>query len=159
MGIYDRDYMRRRPDGSPAFPLKWLVGAAVGLLVLVYAVTQWQKTSSMRVKQTRVSSTPAAPSAPATTPKPGKGTLRVNVNNATAAELETLMGVGPAKAKMIIDRRPYSSPDDLVIRCYGRKAVREPTTVAENRRRDRTPTFGMTITAPKDEAGNGLASR
>ena len=116
MGIYDRDYMRRRPDGSPAFPLKWLVGAAVGLLVLVYAVAQWQKTSSTRVKQTRASSIAAAPSAPTPTPKPGKGSLRVNVNTATTAELETLMGIGPAKAKLIIDRRPYSSPDDLVSR-------------------------------------------
>src|SRR5689334_20868131 len=41
----------------------------------------------------------------------------VNVNTATQAELETLDGIGPVKAKAIIDDRtkngPYKSLDDL----------------------------------------------
>lgn len=41
----------------------------------------------------------------------------VNINSATQAELETLQGIGPAKAKAIIDHRKKSglfrSPDDL----------------------------------------------
>jgi competence protein ComEA len=41
----------------------------------------------------------------------------VNINTATQAELETLQGVGPAKAKAIIDYRkkkgPFKTPSDL----------------------------------------------
>jgi len=41
----------------------------------------------------------------------------VNINSATQAELETLHGIGPAKAKAIIDHRKksglFKSPNDL----------------------------------------------
>jgi competence protein ComEA len=41
----------------------------------------------------------------------------VNINTASQAELETLQGIGPAKAKAILDHRKknglFKSPDDL----------------------------------------------
>ena len=41
----------------------------------------------------------------------------VNINTATQTELETLQGIGPAKAKAIVDHRkkngPFKSPNDL----------------------------------------------
>jgi competence protein ComEA len=41
----------------------------------------------------------------------------VNINTATQAELETLQGVGPVKAKAIVEHRkrngPFRSADDL----------------------------------------------
>lgn len=41
----------------------------------------------------------------------------VNINTATQAELQTLQGIGPAKAKAIVDYRkkngPFKSPGDL----------------------------------------------
>jgi len=40
-------------------------------------------------------------------------TTLVNINSATLAELETLPGIGPAKAQAIVDGRPYSMVDDL----------------------------------------------
>jgi competence ComEA-like helix-hairpin-helix protein len=38
---------------------------------------------------------------------------RINVNTATAAELEALPGIGPVIARRIIEGRPYRSVDDL----------------------------------------------
>jgi competence protein ComEA len=37
----------------------------------------------------------------------------VNVNSATAAELEALPGIGPAKAQAIIENRPFSTVEEL----------------------------------------------
>ena len=41
------------------------------------------------------------------------GDDRININTASAAELETLPGVGPSRAQTIIDNRPFASVDDL----------------------------------------------
>jgi len=38
---------------------------------------------------------------------------KVNINTATSAELQSLPGVGPAKAKAIIAARPYTSIDGI----------------------------------------------
>lgn len=52
----------------------------------------------------------------------------VNLNTATAVELETLKGVGPVKAKAIVDHRakngPFKSVDDLEkVPGFGKKTV------------------------------------
>lgn len=39
---------------------------------------------------------------------------KVNVNTATMTELDTLWGVGPARAESIVKNRPYGSMDELV---------------------------------------------
>lgn len=39
---------------------------------------------------------------------------KININTASASELDTLWGVGEARAKGIIDNRPYSSVDELL---------------------------------------------
>ena len=38
----------------------------------------------------------------------------VNVNTATMVELDTLWGVGPARAETIVKNRPYGSLEELV---------------------------------------------
>ncbi len=43
----------------------------------------------------------------------GQGGGLINVNQATASELETLPGIGPAKAAAIIANRPYATVEDL----------------------------------------------
>lgn len=49
---------------------------------------------------------------------PGGGTQRIDINRATAAELEELPGVGPATAEKIVDDReangPFTKPEDLM---------------------------------------------
>ncbi len=40
--------------------------------------------------------------------------VKININTASATELDTLWGVGPVTAQKIIDNRPYQSIDDLI---------------------------------------------
>jgi DNA uptake protein ComE-like DNA-binding protein len=42
------------------------------------------------------------------------GSKTVNINKATVAELDTLWGIGTARADSIVKNRPYQSVDDLV---------------------------------------------
>jgi len=43
---------------------------------------------------------------------PAEGSLIVNVNTATEAQLRTIPGVGPTRAAQIAASRPYDSMDD-----------------------------------------------
>lgn len=58
-----------------------------------------------------------APAAAAPKPPEAGGTRRLDINKATAAELELLPGIGPEAAKHIIEYRrangPFKSLDDL----------------------------------------------
>jgi competence ComEA-like helix-hairpin-helix protein len=44
---------------------------------------------------------------------PAEGSLIVNINTATADELETLPGIGTALAQLVIAGRPYATVDEL----------------------------------------------
>jgi DNA uptake protein ComE-like DNA-binding protein len=65
----------------------------------------------------------AQTAAPGTVPaKPGTAapaasaarTPPIDINTATAAELDVLPGVGPARAQAIVKGRPYKSKDELL---------------------------------------------
>jgi competence protein ComEA len=61
---------------------------------------------------------PARPAAPAAA-QPAAVVKKVNINTATAAELDTLKGIGDARAKKIIEERAkakFRNFDDLVKR-------------------------------------------
>ncbi len=58
---------------------------------------------------------------------PAPKSERVNLNNASARDLEAVPGIGPATAQRIIDRRKlrrYSSPEDLLdVKGIGKKKL------------------------------------
>ena len=79
---------------------------------------------------TPVAPTLAAPrtplaAAPATTIAPATAGGRIDINSATAAQLDALPGIGEARAKKIIAGRPYASLDDLVKKKVLTKGVLE----------------------------------
>lgn len=49
----------------------------------------------------------------------------ININTASASDLDGLPGVGPATAQKIIDRRPYSSINDLLSKKIVKSSVFE----------------------------------
>jgi competence ComEA-like helix-hairpin-helix protein len=99
MALMDREYMRRthRPFTNSSNWRTWLFTA--GSVIAVASAAVWL----LRDFRSLI---------PDTTPR--EGSLVVNINNATEAELETIPGVGPALAASIIAGRPYESIDDLV---------------------------------------------
>ena len=67
------------------------------------------------------SSTPGIPGYP----EAEDGLKRVNVNTASLSELDTLWGVGPARAATIVKNRPYGSLEELVSKGGMTKAIWE----------------------------------
>jgi competence ComEA-like helix-hairpin-helix protein len=71
---------------------------------------------------------------------PTPGSLIVNINTATEAELQTIPGIGPTRAAQIVAARPYESVDDLVtIVGIGDESLEDPrpfvTTEGETKKR------------------------
>jgi competence protein ComEA len=86
-------------------------------LIMLIALPAGAKTTSQSK-----SPAPAATTAPSTT-APAQPPARsqeqsglVDINSASAEELDKLPGVGSARAKAIVDHRPYNGKDDLVRR-------------------------------------------
>jgi hypothetical protein len=94
VGIAERDYMRR--DHEPP-QIKWRhvwIFLAGAILMITFGADR----CSNAVKKDRHLI---------------KGSLVLNINNATAEELQTLPDVGPPRATRIIQNRPYESVDGL----------------------------------------------
>lgn len=92
------------PQRQPARPPTTLARWAAGTLIAVAALAGLAMSLSRRAVQPASQTSPADPA-------------RLNVNTASAAELEMLPGIGPALAKRIVEDReahgPFRSIDDL----------------------------------------------
>jgi competence ComEA-like helix-hairpin-helix protein len=103
MGLYDRDYMRQDDPADwwkPGYSLKrWLIIAILAVSLLTSALYLARSAGFGWTKQTATARDSLS--------------LRVNINTATEAELDTLPNIGPARAKLIIANRPYKSVDEL----------------------------------------------
>jgi competence protein ComEA len=86
---------------------------AVGLSIML-ALPAWAQTTSP--SKTSGSPTAAAPSAGKAAAKSQPTGELVDINSASAEELDKLPGIGPARAKAIIANRPYGGKDDLANR-------------------------------------------
>lgn len=90
--------------------------AAVCLCVLITAPAVAQTSSPSKSPAAAGTAAPQA----TTAPQPAAGSQAqgglVDINSASAAELDKLPGIGPARAKSIISHRPYSGKDDLAQR-------------------------------------------
>lgn len=83
---------------------RYLAAMALSMLLALPVMAQTASPS-------KSPSSPAA-TAPSKSKSQQAGEL-VDINSATAAELDKLPGVGPARAKAIIANRPYNGKDDL----------------------------------------------
>jgi radical SAM superfamily enzyme with C-terminal helix-hairpin-helix motif len=102
VGIAERDYMRRN-DEPPQIGWEYGLMIVVGAILLIAFSAQHCSNAAKRHLI--------------------KGSLILNVNEATAEELQTLPDVGPARAARIIQNRPYESVDGLFEKRAVPKAV------------------------------------
>jgi hypothetical protein len=107
LSIAERDYMRRN-NGTPQIRWEYALAVVVGAILLItFSVRHCSRTTDRLLS---------------------KGSLVVNVNEATTKELQTLLDVGPARAERIIQSRPYKSVDEL----FQKRAL--PKTVVDTNR-------------------------
>lgn len=99
----DRDYMREGRTTAPAnaLILWWRRSSITEILGVAILSIGLLSSAVWLVRDLGFSTTSR------------EATLRVNVNIATLDELETLPGIGPSLAQLIVAGRPYESLDEL----------------------------------------------
>jgi DNA uptake protein ComE-like DNA-binding protein len=101
MGIYDRDYMRRRESPSISFGTVIAIAAAVAVVLggVIYFSSGGHRVAMSHVAGERPHATRFRP---------------VNVNTATPEELASIPYLSSTTKQAIIEHRPYTVPEDLM---------------------------------------------
>ena len=99
------------------------VGSSILCVIISLALLSSAFTAALKKESARRIEHPTPPTqlhsvAPSETPlqqllEPGKSSLIVNINTASAQELESLPNIGSSRAEQIIAHRPYTSVDEL----------------------------------------------
>ncbi len=89
---------------------KFVILAALGAVLALPAAAQTSQTTPPTTKPAPTATTTTA--APKATTAPAAAL--VDINSASAADLDKLPGIGPSRAAAIIKGRPYKGKDDLV---------------------------------------------
>jgi len=92
---------------------RYVVAAALSLLLATPVLAQSSSSGSANRPATAAPS--AATKSPATANTQQQGSL-IDINSASAKELDALPGIGTARANAIIANRPYKGKDDLAQR-------------------------------------------
>ena len=95
------------------------LSAAIAAMLALPAAAQQTQTPAKPPTAAAQQGTTATPSPrpPSTnTPVTGKQSNLVDINSASAQELDALPGIGKARADAIISNRPYKGKDDLLNR-------------------------------------------
>jgi competence protein ComEA len=101
---------------------RFAIGLAALALAAGPALAQTATQPTTPAKPAAPVTTPAAPAAPAAkpaAPATQAQTKKININTASAAELEQLKGIGEARSKKIVEERgkaKFKNFDDLVKR-------------------------------------------
>jgi DNA uptake protein ComE-like DNA-binding protein len=84
------------------------ITTAAALLVTVLAMSSATAQSSQTT-----TTTPARPAASTAAPATTPSQSLIDVNSAPSDQLQTLTGIGPARAEAIVKGRPYKGKDEL----------------------------------------------
>ncbi len=96
---------------------KLCLAGALGIMLTLPAAAQTLQTTPTKPTVTKPTSTMAAPSTAApSTAAPRSASSIIDINSASADDLDNLPGIGKTRAEAIIKHRPYKGKDDLVNR-------------------------------------------
>ena len=110
-------------DGAPKWAAVGVLGIASITGIAWSIAHQAPRAQIVPYRQTAAPEPSVETPAPASRPVPAFGPARININTATAAELENFPGVGPALAARIIEHRTVHGPFTSVEQLDGVKGI------------------------------------